>query len=114
MRATHVRQAFYGVAAGVGLVGTWLFNLRYTGSVPYLEAWFANAASSSAAVDLLVVFVVVGAVFMTVEGRRVGLRLPWLYGLLSIPTAFALMFPLFLLVRERALDRQVAAPAVPA
>ena len=113
MRATHVRQAFYGVAAVVGLVGTWWFNLRHTGSVSYLEAWFANAASSSAAVDLLVVFVV-GAVFMTVEGRRVGLRLPWLYGLLSLPTAFALMFPLFLLVRERALDRQAAVPAVPA
>jgi Protein of unknown function DUF2834 len=101
MRATQLRQLGYGLASAVGLVGTWYFNLRYDGEVSYLAAWFANAASSSAAVDLLVAFVA-GSVFMVVEGRR--LRAPWAYPVAGLVVAFAFAFPLFLLLRERALD----------
>lgn len=104
MRPTHLLQAAYGLCAGVGLVGTWYFNLTYSGAVPYLTAWFANSASSSAAVDLLVAFAA-GAVFMLVEGRRLGMRLPWLYPVFAVLLAFAFTFPLFLLMRERALER---------
>lgn len=92
--------AFYAAAAVVGLIGTWWFNLRSAGVAGgYLRGWFANAASSSAAVDLIVVFVV-AAVLMMVEGRRCGMRAPWLYPLLALPTALAFTLPLFLLARE--------------
>ena len=114
MRPTHLRQAVYGVLAVVGLVGTWYFNLTYTGPPSYLSAWFANAASSSAAVDLLVAFAA-GSLFMIVEGRRLGMRLPWLYPVFGVVLAFAFTFPLFLLMRERVLDRAAALPTtVPA
>jgi len=103
MRATDLRQTAYGVLAAVGLVGTWYFNLTYTGEASYLAAWFANAASSSAAVDLLVAFTA-GSIFMVVEGRRRGMRAPWLYVVFGAVLAFAFTFPLFLLMRERALD----------
>ena len=102
MRATDVRQVIYGVLAVVGLVGTWYFNLTYTGEASYLAAWFANAASSSAAVDLLVAFTA-GSIFMIAEGRRLGMRAPWLYVVFGAIIAFAFTFPLFLLLRERAL-----------
>ncbi len=108
-RARPVLVGVYGVAAVAGLGGTWFYNLR-SRSVPggfpagYLRAWFANPASSSAAVDLIAVFGVSG-VFMVVEGRRVGMRAPWAYPLLALPSALAFTFPLFLLVRELHLDR---------
>lgn len=109
MRPTHLRQAFYGALAGAGLVGTGYFNLSYTGPlVDYLDGWFANAAASSAAVDLIVV-AVAAVVFMLTEGRRLGMRVPWLYAAAALVTAIAFTFPLFLLMRERALDRREAA-----
>lgn len=105
MRATHLRQSFYGLAAAVGLIGTWYFNLRYDGEASYVAAWFANAASSSAAVDLLVAFVA-GSVFMVVEGRQLHMRVPWAYPVVGLVIAFAFAFPLFLLLRERALSAE--------
>ena len=111
MRATDLRQIVYGVLAVVGLVGTWYFNLTYDGSdaggVSYLAAWFANAASSSAAVDLLVAFAA-GSIFMITEGRRLGMRAPWLYVVFGAVLAFAFTFPLFLLLRERALNARAS------
>jgi len=97
--------AVYAVSAAAGLAGTWFYNLparSLPGGFPggYLRAWFANPASSSAAVDLISVFGVSG-VFMVVEGRRVGMNAPWAYPLLALPSALAFTFPLFLLVRER-------------
>ena len=108
MSATAARQLFYGVAAVLGLAGTWWFNLRYDGP-DYLGDWLANDASSSAAVDLLVL-AVVASVFMLAEARRLGIRLPLLYVAAGFVGAMAFAFPLFLLVRERALAARVRQP----
>lgn len=102
MTASLARQVVYGVLALTGLVLTQYFNFTYVGPPGYLQAWFANSASSSAAVDLLVV-ALAAAVFMIVEGRRLGMRVPWLYAVAGAVLAIAFTFPLFLLVRERAL-----------
>ncbi|MCH1881875.1 DUF2834 domain-containing protein [Agrococcus sp. ARC_14] len=97
--------------AGVGLVGTWWFNIAFFGSGPefgYLEGWFANAASSSAAVDIIVV-AVAASVFMLVEGARLGwARWAWVLVVLSFAVAVAFTFPLFLGLRELALRRRAA------
>jgi len=100
---TGVRQVCYGILAVVGLVLTWYFNLTYDGEVNYLAAWFANAASSSAAVDLLVVAAAC-SIFMVTEGRRLRMRLPVLYVLVGFVLAMAFAVPLFLLFRERRLQ----------
>jgi hypothetical protein len=113
VRATDVRQVIYGLLSAVGLIGTWYFNLTYAGEASYLAAWFANAASSSAAVDLLVAFAA-GSVFMVTEGRRLRMRAPWLYVVFGVILAFAFTFPLFLLLRERALQRTSTGDPVPA
>ena len=111
MTASGARQVFYGVAALVGLVLTWYFNLTYRGSENYLAAWFANAASSSAAVDLIVLATAL-SVFMIAEGRRLQMRRTLLYVLAGFVLAMAFAVPLFLLVRERVLlKRAGGAPA---
>ncbi len=98
-------QIFYGLLALVGLFGTFYFNTQ-SGNLKggYLQGWFANSASSSASVDLLVVFATL-CVFMFLEGRRIGMRFPYLYGILALPTAIAFTFPIFLLVRDRRINK---------
>jgi len=113
MTASLARQLFYGVAAVVGLALTWWFNLRYDGSVGYLQAWFANDASSSAAVDLIVL-AVVSSVFIVAESRRLGLRWPVVYVVVGFVGAMAFAVPLFLLVRERALAAERRLPVASA
>jgi uncharacterized membrane protein len=108
--ASGVRQVGYALAAVVGGVTTWFFNLRYDGSVGYLAAWFANDASSSAAVDLLVVSAVL-TLFVFAESRRLGFRVivPVLFLVTGLLVAMAFAVPAFLLYRERRLVRQRAA-----
>lgn len=103
----------YLVLSGVGLVGTWFFNLRFSeseGAGDYVEAWFANNAASSAAVDLLVV-TIAAVIFMIVEGRRLRMRITWLTVLATVPVALAFTFPLFLAFRHRRLRERAALPA---
>jgi len=64
---------------------------------------FANRVSAFFGLDVLVSSAVL-VVFMRVEGRRVRVRLPWLpvAGLCAVGASLAL--PLFLYLRERALE----------
>lgn len=92
----------YFMLSIIGLIGTWYFNLLFfqtNSDLSYLEAWFVNPASSSAAVDIIVV-AVMASVFMLVEGWR--LRIRWTWGLvpLSFIIALAFTFPFFLALRE--------------
>ena len=105
----------YALLSVVGLVGTWWFNLSsFAAGESYLAGWFANDASSSAAVDILVSGLA-AVVLMIVEGRRLGWR-PWVLVLLvvgSFAIAVAFVFPLFLACREQALGHRRAPSAVP-
>ena len=102
----------------VGLVGTWYFNLSFAATAPgasYLGGWFANAASSSAAVDIIVAGVAACVLYVR-EGRRLGWRW-WAVAVLvvlSFVLAVAFTFPLFLALRERSLARAVDRTPVPA
>lgn len=102
----------YVLLSIVGLAGTWWFNVAsMTAGESYLGGWFANSASSSAAVDILVTGLA-AAVLMVVEGRRLGWP-PWVLVLLvvgSVAIAVAFVFPLFLACREVSRARR-AAPA---
>lgn len=95
----------YLILAVAGLVGTWYFNLQFgsTGQEQnYLQAWFANPASSSAAVDIIVT-AVAACVFFVVEGRRTGMKWAWALVPATFLLALAFTFPLFLALRERRL-----------
>lgn len=111
-----VLVAVYGALSLIGLVGTWSFNLAFfaEGGTDYLGGWFANPASSSAAVDIIVM-AIAACIVMVVEGRRIGFRPVGLVLLvvLSFVIAVAFTFPLFLALRERALGRREVAPSGP-
>lgn len=111
--AVPVLTVGYLFLAVVGLVGTWWFNLRFGaegGGQGYLQGWFANAASASAAVDVIVT-AVVACVFYVVEGRRLGMRRAWVLVPLTFLLALAFTFPLFLALRENALARRGSDPS---
>jgi hypothetical protein len=101
----------YSVLALFGVVGTWWFNvLSFSSDQAYLAGWFANPASSSAAVDVSVV-AIAACLFMVVESRRLGMsRLAWALLPLTFAIAVAFTFPLFLAWREWHL-RHVSDPA---
>ena len=92
-----------------GLVGTWWFNARaFIEQRNYLGDLFSSGPSvTSISIDLLVV-AAAGSVFMIVEARRLGMRFGWLYVVGSALTAFAFTFPLFLAMRQRALNARAA------
>lgn len=94
--------AAYCLLAVLGLIGTWYFNVQFfaqDSELSYLEAWFVNPASSSAAVDLIVI-AAMASVFMAVEGWRLRIWWTWVLIPLSFALAVAFTFPLFLAVRE--------------
>lgn len=96
----------YALLALVGVGGTWWFNLQSMQTEQgYLEGWFANPASSSAAVDVVVVAVVV-CLFVVAESRRLAMsRWTWLLLPLTFAVAVAFTFPVFLAWREVHLRR---------
>ncbi|MGI8948572.1 MAG: DUF2834 domain-containing protein [Ornithinimicrobium sp.] len=98
--------AVYAVLALVGGAGTWWFNLQ-SRDQGYLAGWIANSASSSAAVDLIVV-ALAACLFIVLESRRLGMRFAWVLVPLSFLIAVAFTFPLFLAWRQWHLSRQTA------
>ncbi|WP_432512226.1 DUF2834 domain-containing protein [Kineococcus sp. SYSU DK001] len=101
--------ALWFALALAGLAGTWALNLRFIADpqgLGYVEAWFVNPASSSAAVDV-VVTALATCVLFAVESRRLGwTRWSWLLVPLTFAVALAFTFPLFLALRELTLRRR--------
>lgn len=101
----------YGLLAVLALIGTWANNVQYL-SLGFLGAnqrfWLdtlANPASRSITVDVTFLFVAL-SIWMFLEARRLGMRGAWLYVVFGVLVAISVTFPLFLLNRERALQRQ--------
>ncbi|KXC06714.1 DUF2834 domain-containing protein [Microbacterium hominis] len=94
----------YLALAVVGLVGTFALNVW---SVVLMRNYVLDLVQSGPAVGSigvdLMVAAVAGSILIIVEGRRLGMRRPWLYVVASLVTAFAFVFPLFLAMRERTL-----------
>jgi hypothetical protein len=103
----------YGALALIGAGGTWYFNVvSMRAGEDYLAGWFGTAASSSAAVDVMVVAVAACA-FIVLEARRQRMN-AWLAAALvplSFAVAIAFTFPLFLAWRQWHLDRVESTPS---
>lgn len=94
------------LALGIaGLAGTWTYNVLAIVQVrDFIGDWLnSGPAVSSLTIDLLIA-AVAGSILIIVEARRLGMKRGWLYVALSGVTAFAFTFPLFLAMRERALE----------
>lgn len=96
----------YAALAVGALVATWWHNIAYFregGTVSgFLTEGYANHVAASLINDLWFLLAAV-FVFMLVDARRNRVRYVWLYIVLSFATAISVMFPLYLIARERKL-----------
>jgi phosphoglycerol transferase MdoB-like AlkP superfamily enzyme len=109
----------YGLIAAGALVATWSQNIRFFGEEDngglggFIDGMYENAAAASISNDLL--FMLLAAfVLMFIEGRRLGIRHLWVYFVGSFLIAVSVMFPLFLLARERKLASEGGTDGAPA
>jgi len=124
------RRLFRGGAAGrvsllegvyyvVGLCSLglgWYFNVRYTNLyghratyVNYTKLLFNNWAADSAAQDYVIVNLVLLPLWTIVDGRRRGLRIAWIFFVMSLFTSLAFALSMFLALMERQLRYNRAA-----
>ena len=109
MAGSRPVEGVYWTLAGLGTVlplAPFVPWLRVYGFDPtqFLVDMFANRISSFFALDVIVSAVVLAA-FVTVEGRRDGVRPLWLPILATLLVGVSCGLPLFLALRERALAR---------
>ncbi len=96
---------FFGV---VSLCLGWYFNIRYVHHDPhtasyvnYVKSLFSNWASDSAAQDYTMVNVVLLPLWTIVDGRRRGIRVPWIFFVMSLFTSLAFAVAMYLAFVER-------------
>lgn len=104
-------MSFYAALAIAGAMVPWYFNIRFmveSGELITLHGLliggFVTSLTSSLTSDFLIGGTAV-LVWMVVEARRLGMRHWWLYLVATFLIAFAFACPLFLLMRERHLQR---------
>ncbi len=112
-RWSLLRQVTYAALAVVGAVATTANNLAHDGSaLDFLRDATSTPAARSLTIDLAVLAAACVVLVLT-ESRRLGIRRPWLYLLLCGLVAAAFAIPVFLLVRERVLERDRRAQKPP-
>lgn len=105
-RYWNSRAIAFGIIAIIGLVGTWTYNaIAIIERTDFLGDWFNNGPAVGSLTTDLLVMAVAGCAFIVIEGRRLGMRHLWAYIVFSGLTAIAFTFPLFLMNRERHLER---------
>jgi len=116
-RVTPLEACYYFlgcVSLGLG----WYFNVRYTHQygheasyVNYTKALFSNWASDSAAQDYIMVNVVLFPLWSITDGRRRGLRIPWIFFVMSLFTSLAFSVAFYLAFVERQIRYNRVEPA---
>jgi hypothetical protein len=103
-----VLECLYYVFGLASLGLGWYFNVRYVHQyghqasyVDYTKALFSNWASDSAAQDYIMVNLVLFPLWSITDGRRRGLRLPWIFFVMSLFTSLAFSVALYLAFVER-------------
>ena len=101
-------EGVYYVVGVCSLVLGWYFNVRYThlyghraNYVNYTKLLFTNWASDSAAQDYIIFNVVLFPLWSIVDGRRRGVRAPWIFFVMSLFTSLAFAVAFFLAFTER-------------
>jgi hypothetical protein len=107
-RNEKILCAVYLAIALIALVATWSNNLAFiaqphaamTGE--FFRDAYATPAAASFSNDLLML-TIAACIFMVIEARRLQIRFVALYIVLSAAVAVSVMFPLFLIARQRKL-----------
>jgi Terpene cyclase DEP1 len=108
-------EGIYYFVAISSLVLGWYFNIRYTHQyghqasyVNYIKLLFTNWAADSAAQDYTITNLVLMPLWTITEGRRRGLKIAWIFFIMSLFTSLAFSIAMFLAFMERQ-DRYVRA-----
>jgi hypothetical protein len=103
----------------------WYFNIRYVYTYADNPFWgqgnwnefiamgYANYASSSQVADYTIINVILLPLFTIVDGRRRGIRHPWLYLVSSFFTSCAFAFAFYFATIERQRRHKIADIEVP-
>ncbi len=120
-------ELVYYVVGVASIALGWYFNVRFvneyqTGSpnpiwgpgswADYMRLMFTNPAASSASQDYTIINVVLLPLFTIIDGRRRGIRHPWLFFVSSLFTSCAFAFAFYFATIERQRRHQQAAVAV--
>ena len=112
--ASGVEVVYYLTALAALFVG-WYFNIEYMNQYGADAGWwhwtkllFVNPASASGGQDLIFANVILFPLWTIIDGRRIGMRAPWWYFVMSLVTSFAFAMALFLAVRDRQLRAAAA------
>jgi drug/metabolite transporter (DMT)-like permease len=114
-RVTTLEGVYYVVGVASLCLG-WYFNIRYTHTyahasyINYTKMLFSNWAADSAAQDYTIVNLVLLPLWTIVDGRRRGLRVPWIFFVMSLFTSLAFSMAMYLAFVERQ-DRYEEEPA---
>ena len=108
-RVSALEGLYYFIAICAVVLG-WYFNVRYTHQyghranyVNYTKMLFTNWAADSAAQDYIIVNVVLLPLWTIIDGRRRGLRVAWIFFVMSLFTSLAFSVAMFLAFIERQL-----------
>jgi len=111
-RVTPLEGLYYLIAVCSVCVG-WYFNVQYMKTYPTEAGWvhftrllFANPAAGSGSQDLITANVFLFPLWTIVDGRRRGLRQPWIFFVMSLFTSFGFAMGLYLAAVERQLRYQ--------
>jgi hypothetical protein len=103
-----VLEAILVVVGFVSLGLGWYFNVRYVHQyghkasyVNFTKSLFSNWASDSAAQDYSIVNLVLLPIWTIVDGRRRGLKKPWIFFVMSLFTSLAFAMAVYLAFVER-------------
>ena len=101
-------EGLFYVVGAVSLCLGWYFNIRYVhlsgpkaSYINYTKSLFSNWPSDSAAQDYIVVNLVLLPLWTIVDGRRRGLKIPWIFFVMSLFTSLAFSMAMFLAFVER-------------
>jgi len=106
------KQIVYLILAILGVIVPWYYNLQFLGAhdnagfIEFFEAVFnSSAAGASLTIDITIVYVVF-VIWCVIEGRKLSMKHIWFYIVWGMFIALASAFPLFLLMRERQLNKE--------
>jgi drug/metabolite transporter (DMT)-like permease len=84
------------------------FNVQYVQQYPTEAGWvhftkllFTNPAAGSGSQDLITANVLLFPLWTIIDGRRLGMKRPWIYFVISLLTSFGFAMGLYLAAHER-------------
>ena len=101
-------EGIYYVVGVVSIVLGWYFNIRYVQHFGARASWihftkslFSNWAADSEAQDYLIVSLVLFPLWTIIDGRRRGIRVPWMFFVMSLFTSLGFCMGGYLAFVER-------------